>query len=258
MGLEVFENTIWYLDILVVAALIVRLMQNGLSRTYRRLFLYLSIDLVQSLLAALLQSDPYAYGVVYFVFRTLKMIVAVFLILEVYRLALADQPALAAYGRKAVAGVLVAAGLVASLGLAMDYSASPSRYPILKGFRVIERTMDGWMALFLILISCFIAWFPVRMKRNVALYIGGFVAWSLAHSSMLLFINLVPAEARHPFSIVILLVEFLCLLVWLVGLRPEGEELITVTGHLWNPGAMERLTSQLGSINASLERLGRR
>jgi hypothetical protein len=170
---------------------------------------------------------------------------------------LADHPALAGFGRSVVAGVLAAAGLIAVSGLILDYSAKPALYPILSGFRTFERTMEGSMAVFLLLISCFVAWFPVRMKRNVALYIGGFVAWFLARSSMLLFINLVPPESRHPFSVVVLLVELLCLLVWLIALRPEGEEVTTVTGHRWNPGAMEHLTGQLGSINASLARLGR-
>ena len=253
-----FELTIWYLDIAGAAAVVVSLWLNGLYRVYRRLFLYLSLDLVQSLLAALFQSNVYVYGWIYFVFRTLKIVVAVFLVLEVYRLALADHPALAALGRKTVAVVMAAAGLIVASGLVIDYSAEPARYPILKGFRVFERTMDGWMAVFLLLISCFIAGFPVRMKRNVALYIGGFVAWSLAHSSMLLLINLMPPQFLGSFSIAILLVEFVCLLVWLVGLRPQGEEVTTLTGHRWNPGAMDRLTGQLGSINASLARLGRR
>ena len=226
-------------------------------RVYRRLFLYLSLDLLHSLLALQFQSNVYLYGWIYFVFQTSKVIVAVFLVLEVYRLALADHPALAAFGRKAVAGVLAAAGVIAASGLVLDYFAAPAHYPILKGFRVFERTMDAWMAVFLLFISCFLAWFPVRLKRNVALYVGGFLAWFLARSSELLLINLMPERFIDTFSIGILLVELACLMVWLVGLCPQGEEVTTLTGHRWNPGAMDRLTGQLGSINASLARLGR-
>jgi hypothetical protein len=252
------EQTIWYLDVAAEAALIVCLWSNGLFRIYRLLFLYVSIDLGHSLLSLLFQSSRNVYARIYFTFETLKIIVAVFLVLEVYRLALVDHPALAAFGRKAVAVVMGAAGVIAASGLLVDYSAAPARYPILSGFRSFERTMNTWMAIFLLLISCFIAWFPVRLKRNVALYIGGFVVWRLTRASMLLMLNRVAPESRHPFSIGILLVELLCLLVWLVGLRPEGEELTTVTGHRWNPAEMERLTGQLGSINAGLARLGRR
>lgn len=252
------EQIIWYLDMASAAALIVCLWLNGLFRIYQRLFLYVSIDLAQSLLSLLFQPSRNVYAGVYFAFETLKIVVAVFLVLEVYRLALAEHPSLAAYGRKVVAGVMGAAGLIAASGLLIDYSTAPARYPILNGFRSFERTMNAWMAIFLLLISCFIAWFPVRLKRNVAIYIGGFVAWRLTRASMLLMLNQVAPGSRQPFNIVILLVEFLCLLVWLVGLSPQGEEVTTVTGHRWNPDAMERLTGQLGSINDSLARLGRR
>jgi len=240
------------------AALMVCLWRNGLFRTYRGLFLYLGIDLLHSLVAAPFRPNQDAFGWIYIGFRTLKIIVAAFVVLEIYQLALAGHPALAAFGRKTVGGVMAAAGVIAVSGLIIDYSAAPARYPILKGFRVFERTMDAWMAVFLLLIACFILWFPVRMKRNVALYIGGFVVWSLARSSMLLFINLMPARVLRSSSVAILLVELLCLLVWLVGLRPRGEELTAVTGHQWNPGAMERLTGQLGSITARLARLSSR
>jgi hypothetical protein len=252
------EQTVWYLDMAAAAALIARLWLSGLSRIYRRLFLYLGIDLAHSLLSLLFQSSRNVYAVIYFVFETSKIVVAVFLLLEVYRLALADHPALAAFGRRTVAIVLGVAGLVAAAGIAIGYSAQPARYPILNGFRSFERTMNTWMAVFLLLISCFIAWFPVRLKRNVALYIGGFVVWRLTRAAMLLILNRVPPESRHPFSAAILLVEFLCLLVWLIGLSPQGEQVTTVTGHRWNPGAVAQLADQLGAINANLARLGRR
>jgi hypothetical protein len=253
-----FEQAIWYLGMAATAALIVCLWLNGLFRVYRRLFLYLSIDLLHSLLSLLVQSNQNVYARIYFTFVTLKIVVAVFVVSELYRLVLADHPALAAFGQKVVAGILGLAGVIAVSGLVMDHSATPARYPVLKGFRVFERTMDAWMAIFLLLIACFLVWFPVRMKRNVALYVGGFVGWFLARSSMLLFINLVPPESRHPFSTAILMVELLCLSLWLVGLRPEGENVTTVTGHRWNPEALTHLTGQLGSINANLTRLGRR
>jgi hypothetical protein len=255
---ETFENAIWYLDLAGAAAVIACLWLNGLSRIYPRLFLYLSIDFVYSLLGLVFQSNKNVFGWLYIIFHSLKVVVAVFVVLEVYRLALEGHPALAAFGRKTVAGVLTAAGIIAIAGVVLDYSTQPSRYPILKGFRSFERTMDAWVAVFLLLISCFIAWFPVRMKRNVALYISGFVVWSLGRSAVLLWINLMPGRFLEASSIAILLAELLCLVIWLVGLRPQGEEATTVVGALWSPNVMERLTGQLDSINAGLVRLGRR
>jgi hypothetical protein len=52
-------------------------------------------------------------------------------------------------------------------------------------------------------------------------------------------------------------ISFMCLLGWIFTLRPEGEDLTVVTGHRWNPAAMERLTDQLTSINSRLVRLSK-
>jgi len=52
--------------------------------------------------------------------------------------------------------------------------------------------------------------------------------------------------------------QIACLVFWIWGFRQESEDRITVTGHRWDPSQMERLTSQLDSINAALERLSRR
>jgi hypothetical protein len=49
-----------------------------------------------------------------------------------------------------------------------------------------------------------------------------------------------------------------CLLVWLLGLRREGESRTAVVGHLWNRAEADRLTEQLDAINDSLERLRRK
>jgi hypothetical protein len=253
-----FEQALWYLDVAATAGVSVALWVNGLSRVYRRLFLYLNVDLITSVLGILFQSHRNVYALIYFASQTLKFVVAVFVVLEVYRLALADHPALAAFGQRVWLGSLAVAGVISVSGIMMEYNAQPARYPILSGFRSFERTMNTWLAVFLLLIACFIAWFPVRMKRNVALYIGGFVAWFLARSSMLLILNRVPPESRHPFVIVDFLLEFACLLVWLVGLRPEGEQVTRVSGHRWDPRAVAHLSDQLGFINSSLARLGRR
>src|SRR5258708_27479322 len=88
------EQAFWYRGMAATAALIVSLWLNGLFRVYRRLFLYVSIDLSESILALLLKSNPNVYARIYFTFETLKMVVAVFLVMELYRLALADHAAL--------------------------------------------------------------------------------------------------------------------------------------------------------------------
>jgi hypothetical protein len=131
----------------------------------------------------------------------------------------------------------------------------PGQSPLLHHFFAFERTMDACLLIFLLLIGFFITWFPVRLKRNVALYIGGFLIYSLARSSGLLLLNILPSQFAWPLGLAMLFVSPACLLAWLLMLQPEGERATVLLGHRWNPAAIGRLTDQLDSINASLARL---
>jgi hypothetical protein len=120
--------------------------------------------------------------------------------------------------------------------------------------------MDLSMAIFLILISLFMAWFPVRMRRNVLIYITGFIVWSLSRSAAVHLGTRFPGN--KPVMLSINLVEMFigigCLLYWLLGLRREGEARTAVVGHLWNRAEAERLTEQLDAINEGLARMRRK
>jgi hypothetical protein len=257
-NLSSFQLTVFYLNIAATAALIVRLLLSGLYAPYRCLFIYLGVDLTESVMAAVFRHNGFIYGIIYYAGQGLKMILAVLVVLELYRLALAGQPTLASYGRKTVSYVLTGAAAVALLGLAIDRTVPPGRPPFLYRFLSFERTMDVCLFIFLLLIIAFMTWFPVRMKQNVALYIGGFVLYFLARASGLLLINILPPQYTNAMSNVMLSISLTCLVVWLIALRREGEQAITVVGHRWNPAATERLITQLEAINASLLRLSRR
>ncbi|PYT15118.1 MAG: hypothetical protein DMG59_15085 [Acidobacteria bacterium] len=256
MGIGGFEQAIWYLNILATIAVLISLYRNGLYRNYRRLYIYLLVDTLQSSLGALFQSRRKLYAQIYMTGQAMKLIIAVFVVLELYWLALAGHPALARFGRKTVRYLLPAAGVIALAGLLVDPSAPPGRSPVLHQFFSIEHTMDTWLLVFLTLICLFMAWFPVRLRRNVALYIGGFFLYFFARFSGVLLTKILPASFTHPLSAAMLSISFLCLIVWLFALRRQGEETTTVIGHRWNPARMERLTGQLEAINASLSRLG--
>ena len=117
--------------------------------------------------------------------------------------------------------------------------------------------MDAWLVIFLLLISLFMTWFPLRLKRNSVLYIAGFVVYFLTRSTGLLLTNLEPQE-RFLIDSVMITIASGCLLVWLVALRASGEQTMTVFGHRWDPASMARLTGQLDAINARLLRFSRR
>jgi len=250
-------SAIWYLNLTATLALIASLAGNGLFRVYRCLFAYLVADASQTLILMAVRSHKSLYAYLYLGGQSVKLLLAVFVILELYRLALEGRPALARFGRNVVSYWLAAAAAVAALGLALDRRVPPGRSPILHYFNSFERTMDAWLLIFLVMISVFIAWFPIRLKRNGGLYIAGFAVYFLSRVIGLLLTNWVPAW-KDRLDGVMLGVGSACLLLWIAALRRQGEETTVVTGHRWDPAAMERLSAQLDAINARLLTSSRR
>ncbi len=249
-----------HLDLAATIALIVSLSLNGLFRRYPWFFAYIAADALEGVAALAFfggnhRNNQYAY--LYLAGQFIKLILAIFVVLELYRVALRRHPALAKFGRNSVAYVLIAAAMVAGAGLMIDRYVPPGRSPILHRFNSLERTMDAWLVIFLILISLFMTWFPVRLSRNSVLYIAGFVVYFLSHSAGLLLTNVDPQRTAW-IDTAMLAVASGCLLMWLVALTPAGEETTTVVGHRWDPASMDRLTGQLDAINARLLRFSRR
>ncbi len=245
-----------YLTLALEAALLVNLARYGLLRVYRWFAAYLSADAIETAVGAIFQQDRRLFAHIYFAGQSVKVILAVMVVLELYRLALERHAALARYGRMTVAYVLGGAAVVAVLGLALEPGIAGDPSPVLRAFFSFERTISVWMLLFLLAIGAFMLWFPVVLKRNSALYIGGFVLYFLSRSTGMLAANLTP-QWKQAISEAMLLVSVACLVVWLFALTEQGERVETTVGHLWDPAEARRLTAQLDAINAKLSRLSR-
>jgi hypothetical protein len=250
-------SAIWYLNFAGTLALISSLARSGLYRIYPCLFVYLATDAAQTTILLFLRLRSNAYGWTYVFGQTVKIVLAVFVILELYRVVLAQRPALARFGRDAVGYILGAAAVAALSLLILDSSIPPGQSKILHFFFSFERTMNIWMLIFLVVIGVFMTWFPVRMTRNGALYVAGFAIYFLSRAVGLLLINLAP-DSQKSFNLAMLSVSFACLMVWLFALRRKGEETTVVTGASRDPARMQHLTRQLDAMNARLAAVARR
>jgi hypothetical protein len=190
--------------------------------------------------------------------ETANVVLSILVVLELYKLTLASHAALAVLGRKTMAYTMGLAALAATGGVMLDSTVLPGKSRFMHRFVTAERTMDFAILIFLLLISGFLIWFPVKVRRNIVLYIVGFVVFYLSRTFGLLMINLLPLASLSVVNSVFTCFSFCCLIAWLFGLRREREDTTTTVGHRWNPVAMERLSGQLDAINATLVRFGRR
>jgi len=238
---------------------LVKLWSTGLMRVYKLLFCYVAFDALSSVALVYIPYHTYLYGIYYFSAQGVKIIIAACVSVEIYSLALEHHPALARFVRSGVGYILLAAAFIPLIFEAVNPVSSGAE-PIRHAYLLFEQTMNATIAIFLILITIFMAWFPVRMRRNVIVYIGGFVVWTLTRSAALHLANQFHGNrpAIHAVNSVLNWVVIACLLLWLVGLRRGGESRTTVVGHLWNRAEGQRLAEQLEAINDSLERMRRK
>jgi hypothetical protein len=252
------ERVSWYLNLAATLGLICSLAWNQLYRVYRWLFAYLIADATQTIIGLTAgRINQNVYGWTYVAGQLVKIVLAVLVVLELYKLALERHPALARFGRQAVSYALAVAATLSACGLVLDRSVPPEQSKVLHWLNSFERTMDTAMLIFLLAVTLFLTWFPVRLKRNATLYIGGFLIYFLSRSAGLLLLNVAPG-LRRTLGTAMLAAGVICLLTWLVALQRAGEEITTVIGHRWDPSAADRLTGQLDAINAWLLRLSRR
>src|SRR5262249_43061644 len=160
MRLGFAENAIWYLNIAATIALLAVLIRQRLARTYPLMTAYMAVALLQSLLGVLLLSVLHA-GRAYFwdyaLGMTAKLILSVFVVLDLTKESLRPHPALARFSQMATGFTLAAVAALAAVALILNPPAMKSdSAPEVQYFLAFERTMDLAMLLLLLTLAAFL------------------------------------------------------------------------------------------------------
>ena len=247
-----FENAVSYLNIAAALCLIARMLFQRLARVYRLLFLYFVVDVCGDLamLAAGLAGSDKWNAFAYYGGQAVKVVLAAFVAMELFRLALAEHPALGRFGQRVIGYFFAAGFLLAMVNVWFGFHYQGSE--ITGIFTAFERSMDLAVMVALLLITGFLVWYPVRMRRNVALCIGGFVLYSFERWAFLLIEALRPPVLREV-STIMLCLSLGIFVFWTIALNRAGEKVTTVTGHRWDGPSAAHLAEQLDQINAHMK-----
>jgi hypothetical protein len=251
------ERALFYLNVIAELGLLWRLFQCKLQRTYRSLFLYWAVQSIESVALLPVRRHASLYLYIYWGAQTVNIFMALYVVQDLFHSALAEHPAIASVGRRAAWAAMALAAIVALAGIALDATVLPGHYPAIHRFATFERSMNFVILVFLLLISILLLWFPIKVRRNIVVYIFGFVLFAASRSFGLLLSNLLPQAATLTVSTILLALTLLCLLIWIFGIRPEGERATATPGYRRDPEAMQRLSRQLDAINATLARFVR-
>jgi len=250
------ERALFYLNFAAEIVLILRLIQGKIYRTYGSLFWYWVAQTLGNVALLSSRLGSYRYLYTYWTVQTIAILMAVFVVQDLYRITFLDHPAVASFARRSVLVALAIAEVVTLSGIGLDFTIPHGRYPAIHRFATFERSMNFVILLFLLLISFLLLWFPIRVRRNIMVYISGFVLFSASRSFGLLLYNLLPQDERS-ISTILMGLTLLCLLIWIIGIRPEAESVTATPGYRQNLETMQRLGHQLDSINAALARFVR-
>lgn len=253
------EGLLWYTSIVGYVVLLVRLYATDLMGTYRGFALCIAAQLAQSVVLLTITAlgnhvprEAYAYA---YIFTTpLIWVTYILVVLEVYTLVLQRFEGISTLSRwalRVVLGVAIVAALVTAVPEMNEVFKKYSE--TLSYFSLVERAVVSSLVFFLLLIAGFLLWFPVPLTRNAVVHTTLFCCFFLTIAAGLFFRDSKGSGTRLV-STAMLGIGNLCLLLWVVLLRPSGESTQVVSRPSFAREDEEKLLSQLDAVNAALLR----
>lgn len=252
------EKLLWGGTLVACAALALRLCASGLQRTFPLFFIFLVYRLVRGVGMYYLPVRTNLYAWAWFITAPLFWLAYILVVLELFTLVLANYQGIASLGRWVlIAGLVISIGL-SGLSLSLDLTNPGEGFPVVRFFTMMERGVMSSLAIFLLLITVFLVWYPVPLSRNVIMHSMVCAVYFLGSTMGLLVRNLVGHGVTVPVSVAMSTLDLACLIMWAVLLTRAGQSSTMVLRHNWHPEEHARLMEQLSTINATLLRSARK
>jgi hypothetical protein len=240
------------LEASILLGLVLRIWLTKLFRTYPWFFAYLVMAFVQTVVSPFIPFDSVIYRYYWLVTQALLTCFCALIVLELYGLVLRDLKGIASASRRYLK-ICMGIAILASL-LLLLVEKTPDR--VVNTFLIIERALVTSLLIFVLLLTAFLAYYPVPINRNLVVYSMGYAVYFMAKASGLLAMNITHAWRRQA-DVVVIAASMISMLFWLVGLSREGEEKALAIGHRWKREDQEKVIERLKAINASLLDAGR-
>lgn len=251
-----FNTVLVLISALLTAGVVVRLLQGHLWSRYRFFFSFLVFALFRLGVVTLIPLSRKSYSLFFITTEAVNLVLYVLITLEIYSLLFERYPGIQSLSRWVTLAAMGTSLLIATMSLKPDV-ASKSRNLVLDYLFIADRGVLSGMAVLILLMSLFLAWYPVSLPRNVITHTVLFGVYFLAKASVVLVRNLSSDYTSKSYSTVVSVVGSICLLIWALRLRPAGEAVLQVIGHQWNRADEEKLIRQLEQVNRALTRSGR-
>jgi hypothetical protein len=237
---------------LILAGLAVRVVMTGLYRRYPYFFGYLLVGCAQGIVFSFYAPDSLDYVYPWMISQALLTCFSALIVLELYGLVLRDLVGLASLLRRYIK-ICIAFSIVAS-SLPLWFEQIP--HNLTPTFMVIDRAVVSSLLVFVLLLTAFLVYYPIRINRNVVVYSIGYAFYFTAKAAGLFVINVKLSGVRQ-IGLAVVTACAAASLFWLIGLRHEDEPKKLVIGHLWNREDQDQILARINALNAMLLRRNR-
>lgn len=249
MQFHLAETVLWHLNAALAVLAAGRLAGTGLWRAYPALTAYLLFMSARSALLMRVQRDGTAYAWAYILTTPLVYGLTAWAGLEVYRLVLEAYNRLSALGRRTMAVTVAIGAVLAYLYVLAGSRVAGEPFPVLRFVLLFESWVAFTFLFFLVVLICFILWFPVPLKRNVVTYAFGLCLLLATTCSGIAVRVFGGAEAVAAASMAIMAMSAAVFGTWAAALGRAGERTLARGAFPRSPDDQERLLGQLKALN---------
>ncbi len=246
------ERCIYLISISGYVVLLFKLFRTRLAATYPKFTSYLALQLLFTAVLLPLNPNTNLFVHIWIAAQLITNISYYFVMYELYSLVLNDYPGIQRWGTRTMLIAMVVCLLVAGGSLVVDLGNSNPMYPVLGMVNWIRRGVAFSLVLFIAVMTGFIAYYPIPLKKNTVLHAVLNVIYFLATTMGVFYRNLVGPSVARTLSMLLGALTACVLFSWVFWLRAEGEKRMKRVGVKWTEEQELRLLQQLKSINDSL------
>lgn len=248
--MDVFETLIWQINTAAASLLAIKFTASGLGKPYPALAVYLVSHPLRSLVLMGLQGNDSLYGWVYVSTLPVLSLLTAGAGMEIYKRVLEAYSGLSVLGRRSLAITLAAGGLISLLSVQLGLKVPGEPYPALRLVFLLDSWFSGVVLFFLLTLTVFVLWFPVPLRRNVALYSFGLCAKLAATGTGYAMRVFAGSEYREMSGLLMMAADTLICMIWLFAFSRSGERTLAEGTVRRSPEERARLLGQLNSLNA--------
>ncbi len=235
-----------------------KLYRTGLYLRYPIFFAFFIFRIPDSIWPLFLEVSSPLYQKVWVLTEPIEFGFYVLMVLELYKLVLEKYKGLYSLGRWALyVSLAISVGISIISLLPRIKPSLPQPSKIMFYMLATERGIHTGLAIFIILILCFLSFFPVKLSRNSRVHALVFSIFFLSHTFVALMRSLFGLRLADEVNTVLMGVTAASIVAWLTLLRAAGED-SRPAPVLYGQEHESRLLAHLDSLNAALLRVSSR